>query len=58
MLVVRMCQSKCLSVWYILDSARKGGSFALTMLRGRDYTVKRMYHLLVLFFGFQLGAFY
>lgn len=58
MLVVRRSQSKCLSVWYVVDSVSKSGPFALTILRGCDYTVKRMYHSLVLFFGFQLVAFY
>lgn len=56
-LVVRGCQSKCLFVCYILDSVREDGLFALTVLRGCDYNVKRMYQLLVLFFSFQLVAF-
>lgn len=58
MLAVRTCQSKCLSAWYIVDSVSKGMPFALAVLRGCDYTVKRMYHSLVLFFfGVQLVAF-
>lgn len=58
MLAVRSSQSKCLSAWYNVDSVSKGMPFDLTVLRVCDYTVKRIYHSLVLFWGFQLVAFY
>lgn len=35
----------------------KGGPFALTVLRGCDYTVKRMSHALVVIFWLSVGGF-
>lgn len=50
-----MCESKKKKK---KKSGSKGGLFALAVLRGCDYTVKKMSHSFVLLFGFQLVDFY